>query len=179
MCQCYWLKLVKNSSLYANCRHSANYRSMTIMGLNIHVWKLYCLYSLKKLSILTVVRPQLEYCIPETGHIKTEVFAKKSNKNDSGLQEFELRGKVEKVWTNNTVGERHVSWRWCLRKNTRRKATGNHLPTFPKNMASQIRNNANDVNGIFSSAGYVTSGNGGDEASGVVIQRNPHIKIGT
>ena len=45
-------------------------------------------------------------------------------------------------------------------------------------MASQIRNNANDVNGIFSSAGYVTSGNGGDEASGVVIQRNPHIKIG-
>ena len=28
--------------------------------------------------------------------------------------------------------------RWCLRKNTGRKATGNHLPTIPKNMASQI-----------------------------------------
>src|SRR6218665_3439142 len=74
-----------------------------------------------------------------------------------------------------TDGERHRRWRWCLRKNTWRKATGNHHPTFPKNMDSQIRNNANDVNGIFSSAGYVASGNGGDEASGVVVQRNPHI----
>jgi len=46
-------------------------------------------------------------------------------------------------------------------------------------MASQIRNNTNDVNGISSSAGYVASGNGGDEASGIVIQRNPYTKIGT
>jgi len=45
-------------------------------------------------------------------------------------------------------------------------------------LVRSIRNNANDVNGIFSSAGYVASDNGGDEASGVVIQRNPHIKIG-
>src|SRR6218665_2496160 len=28
--------------------------------------------------------------------------AKKSHSNDSGLQGFELRGKVERVWTNNT-----------------------------------------------------------------------------
>ena len=28
--------------------------------------------------------------------------AKKSNKNDPLLQGFELRGKVEKVWSNNT-----------------------------------------------------------------------------
>src|SRR6218665_1051235 len=40
-------------------------------------------------------------------------------------------------------------------KNTGRKATGNHLHTFPKNMACQIRNNANGVNEISSSTGYV------------------------
>jgi len=28
--------------------------------------------------------------------------SKKSHKNDSGLQRFELRRKVDKAWTNNT-----------------------------------------------------------------------------
>jgi len=37
--------------------------------------------------------------------------------------------------------ERHRRWKWkpTLHKNNGRKATGNHLPTFFKNMASQIR----------------------------------------
>ena len=43
--------------------------------------------------------------ISETGYGKTGESIKKSHKNNSGLQGFELRGKVEKVWTNNT-GER-------------------------------------------------------------------------
>src|SRR6218665_1441152 len=43
-----------------------------------------------------------------------------------------------------TDGERHRRWRWCLRKNTGRKATGNQLLTLPKNMASQIRNKINE-----------------------------------
>jgi len=43
--------------------------------------------------------------IPETGergHGKPGEIAKNSHKNDLGLQGFELRAKVEKVWTNNT-----------------------------------------------------------------------------
>src|SRR6218665_443745 len=36
------------------------------------------------------------------------------------------------------VEDTNQRWRWCFHKNTRRKATGNHLSTFPKNMASQI-----------------------------------------
>ena len=43
--------------------------------------------------------------IPETGHGKTIESAKKSHKNDPWLQGFELQGKVEKVWTNNTGEE--------------------------------------------------------------------------
>src|SRR6218665_1865954 len=34
-------------------------------------------------------------------------------------------------------GEGHRRWRWCLHKNTGRKATGNHLSISPKTMASQ------------------------------------------
>jgi len=41
--------------------------------------------------------------IPQAGHGKTEENAMKSHKNDSGLLGFQLRGKVENVWTNNTV----------------------------------------------------------------------------
>src|SRR6218665_1603537 len=55
----------------------------------------------------SLVRPQLEYCIhlhlqfsPKIGE-----SAKKSHKNDSGLQGFELRGTVDKVWANN-AGEK-------------------------------------------------------------------------
>jgi len=40
---------------------------------------------------------------PEKGHGKTGESAKKKHINDTGLQGFELRGKVEKVWTNNTI----------------------------------------------------------------------------
>ena len=40
--------------------------------------------------------------IPEAVHGKTGESAKKSHKNYPGLQGSELRGKVEKVWTNNT-----------------------------------------------------------------------------
>jgi len=49
-----------------------------------------------------------QYCIQvwnpylETGHGTSRESAKKSHKNDPGLQGFELQGKVEKVWTNNT-----------------------------------------------------------------------------
>jgi len=35
--------------------------------------------------------------------------------------------------------ERHRCWRWCLHENTVRKGMGNHLSTFLKNVASQIR----------------------------------------
>ena len=38
--------------------------------------------------------------IPETGYGKTGESAKKSRKNDPGLQGFELRAKVEKLWAN-------------------------------------------------------------------------------
>jgi len=34
-------------------------------------------------------------------HVNGE-SAKKSHKNDSGLEVFKLRGKVDKVWANNT-----------------------------------------------------------------------------
>ena len=50
---------------------------------------------------MSLVKPQLEYCIQAW---KTGESAEKSHKNDSGLQGFELRGKVEEVWTNNTSG---------------------------------------------------------------------------
>ena len=43
--------------------------------------------------------------IPETGYGKTGESAKRSHKNDSGLQGFELRGTVDKVWANN-AGEK-------------------------------------------------------------------------
>src|SRR6218665_1314791 len=41
----------------------------------------------------------------ETGYGKIGESAKKSHKNDSGLQGFELRGTVDKVWANN-AGEK-------------------------------------------------------------------------
>src|SRR6218665_1133120 len=41
----------------------------------------------------------------ETGCGKIGESAKKSHKNDSGLQGFELRGTVDKVWANN-AGEK-------------------------------------------------------------------------
>src|SRR6218665_3149406 len=59
----------------------------------------------------SLVRPQLEYCIQvwsphlDTGYGKIGESAKKSHKNDSGLQGFELRGTVDKVWANN-AGEK-------------------------------------------------------------------------
>jgi len=40
--------------------------------------------------------------IPEAGHGKIGESAEKSHKNDTGLLRFELLGKVEKVWSNNT-----------------------------------------------------------------------------
>src|SRR6218665_1316545 len=40
--------------------------------------------------------------IPATGYGKIGETAKKSHKNDSRLQVFKLRGKVDKVWANNT-----------------------------------------------------------------------------
>ena len=43
--------------------------------------------------------------VSETGYGKIVESAKKSHKNDSGLQGFELRGTVDKVWANN-AGEK-------------------------------------------------------------------------
>ena len=40
--------------------------------------------------------------VPETGYGRTGESAKKSHKNDFGIQGFKLRGKVNKVWTDNT-----------------------------------------------------------------------------
>jgi len=42
------------------------------------------------------------HSIPEAGQGKTGESAKNSHKNYPRLQGFELRGKVERVWTNNT-----------------------------------------------------------------------------
>src|SRR6218665_2543546 len=39
--------------------------------------------------------------VPERGYGKSGESAKKSHKNDSGLQGFELRGMVDKVWAKN------------------------------------------------------------------------------
>ena len=43
--------------------------------------------------------------VSKTGYGKIGESAKKSHKNDSGLQGFELRGTVDKVWANN-AGEK-------------------------------------------------------------------------
>ena len=43
--------------------------------------------------------------VSETVYGKIGESAKKSDKNDSGLQGFELRGTVDKVWVNN-AGEK-------------------------------------------------------------------------
>ena len=53
--------------------------------------------------------------IPGTGQGKTGECAKKSHKNDPWLQEFDIRGKVEKVWTNN-IGEREKQRRVLLER---------------------------------------------------------------
>src|SRR6218665_1813502 len=49
--------------------------------------------------------------VSETGYGKIGESAKKSHTNDSGLQRFELRGKVDKVWANND-GEKEEQKQW-------------------------------------------------------------------
>src|SRR6218665_3152962 len=51
-----------------------------------------------------ILHPGMESA-SETGYGKIGESAKKSHKNDSGLQGFELRGTVDKVWANN-AGEK-------------------------------------------------------------------------
>src|SRR6218665_2860989 len=56
----------------------------------------------------SLVRQQLEYCIQVwSPHLKEDMekLEKVQRKNDSGLQGFELRGTVDKVWANN-AGEK-------------------------------------------------------------------------
>ena len=58
-------------------------------------------------KMLLGLMPQLECCIQVSWNktSKTGESAAKSHKHDAGLQALELRGRVEKKWTNNT-GER-------------------------------------------------------------------------
>src|SRR6218665_1592372 len=51
----------------------------------------------------SLVRPQLEYCIQVWSRYLKQGMEKLEN--DSGLQGFELRGTVDKVWANN-AGEK-------------------------------------------------------------------------
>src|SRR6218665_3691894 len=51
-----------------------------------------------------ILHPGME-SVPETGYGKIGESAKKSHKNESGLQGFELRGTVDKVWDDN-AGEK-------------------------------------------------------------------------
>jgi hypothetical protein len=62
------------------------------------------------------------------------------------------------------------------------KATGNHLINIPKNMAVQLNEKANNVNGVSSQAGDAAFGSGKNKVPKVVIKRKPcteTLKIGT
>ena len=73
---------------------------------NIFSYKLALLLFLYGYATIGILHPGME-SKPESGHGKTGESAKKSHKNDSGLQGFELQGNVESMWTNNT-GEKEA-----------------------------------------------------------------------